>query len=112
MTAVDHSRDRHLITQGTQAACGWILHILLTQPHRVTGEDLPSLTWVIRDEAPRLAGQARTADDLKAWASHLGATVTERRVRREVRTEAVGTVDGIEIHLWTHRVLPTPKAVA
>jgi hypothetical protein len=111
MTAVDHTRDRHLITQGTQAACGWILHILLTQQHRVTGEDLPVLTWVIRDEAPRLAGQARTAEDLEAWASHLDVTVTRRLVHREVRMEAAGTVDGIEIHLWTHRI-PKNKAVA
>jgi hypothetical protein len=110
MTTIDHTRDRHLVVQGTQAACGWILHILLTQKHRVTDEDLPDLTWVIRKDEPRLAGQADTVEDLHTWAGHLNLPIAESRWGRELWTEAEGVLDGVEIRVWHRRI--APQAVA
>jgi hypothetical protein len=105
---VDHSRDHYLTVAGTQAACGWALHLLLTEKHRVTGEPLPLLSWGIRDDMPRLYGttyagssEERTAV-VAAWAAHLGATPTSTGLALCPRIEFQAVAHGIEVHIQTY----------
>lgn len=104
--AVDHTRDHDLTVAGQQGACGWALHLLATEPHRITGEPLPLLSWAIRDEQPRLAGLVRADTDrrreaiVRAWAEHLGVLATYAASEDgEQRTECDGVAHGVEVHV-------------
>jgi hypothetical protein len=109
MTAlVDHTRDHDFTVAGRQAACGWALHLLLTEKHAITGKPLPLLSWTIRDDAPRLAGIAFAATDeqglqmVTEWATHLAAAVNTVPVEGQRRIEVDAIAHGVEVHIQTY----------
>lgn len=115
MTAtVDHSRDHDLTVAGTQAACGWALHLLATEKHRVTGKPLPLLSWAIRDDQPRLYGTTymgsskERAAVVTEWAAHLGATPASAGDALCPRIEFRAVAHGVEVHVQTY-LDATPK---
>jgi hypothetical protein len=116
MTAlVDHTRDHDLLIQGTQAACGWALHLLAGEKHRTTGRPLPTVTWLIDGTHPRLSGWADSPADVYAWADHLKAAATERNDAETV-IQVHGIAHGVPVRIWA-RLTPItisepPKAVA
>lgn len=118
MTAtVDHARDHDFTVAGKQAACGWALHLLATEKHRLTGEPLTRLSWTIRDDEPRLAGIAFAATDerriaiVSDWAAHLGAIVSiVTPAKGEGRVEVDAKKYGIEIHIHARLSAATEEA--
>jgi hypothetical protein len=119
MTAlVDHTRDHDLTVAGQQAACGWALHLLATERHNVTGTPLTRLTWVVRDDLPRLFGTAHADTDaqreaiVQDWAAHLGANASVVRPRKgDGRIEFDVIAHGVQIHIQA-RLAAAVKAVA
>lgn len=115
MTTVDHTRDHDLTVQDSQAARARAIW------HLTEGHDLPTVTrWVIDDIGSDLSGlilpdpadktsgsHQRTA--LRAWATYLGAPVTETRRGDVVRISAEGWAYGVCVHVWAQ--LPS-EAVA
>lgn len=116
MTAlVDHTRDHDLTIQGAQAACGWALHLLAGEKHRVTGKPLPTLTWLIDDIRPRLSGRATSAADVQAWAEHLDHMALERADDFEPIVQVHGAAHGIQVRVWAKLrpfVIPEPPKAA
>lgn len=107
MTAiVDPSHVHDLTVAGRQAACGWALHLLATERHSVTAKSLTRLTWVVRDDEPRLFGTAHATTDaqrtaiVQDWAAHLGTVATVVMPRRgEGRIEFDVLAHGVEVHI-------------
>lgn len=115
---VDHSCDHYLTVAGTQAACGWALHHLATEKHRVTGAPLPLLSWTIRDDGPRLAGLAFAGTDeqritvVRDWATHLGATAVVVPYGTEFRIELEAVSHGVEVYVYAPLSAPIEEAAA
>lgn len=112
--AVDHSRDHDLTVAGTQAACGWALHLLATENHRLTGKPLPVLMWVIEDKVPSLSGWVLAAADrrqaVRDWADHLGTQVTETAEEDDVLLlETKGVAHGVPVRVWTRICTALPE---
>jgi hypothetical protein len=111
MTLVDHTRDRDLTVQGSQAARARALG------HLLEDHDLPTVTrWLIYDcdsdlsglilPEPGDAGAQRRA--MQAWATYLGAPVTETCRRDRVRLSVKGWAYGVRVEVWAQ--LPAEEA--
>jgi hypothetical protein len=116
---VDHARDHDFTVAGKQAACGWALHLIATEKHRITGKPLPRLSWTIRDDSPRLFGMAfANTDEQRAqivtdWANHLNAVITiatplegERRIEFDV------IAHGVDVHIQARLSAAKKEAAA
>lgn len=116
---VDHARDHDFTVAGKQAACGWALHLIATEKHRITGEPLTRLSWTIRDDEPRLFGMAfADTDEQRAaivadWATHLGAATSVVKPRRgEGRIEFDVIAHGVDVHIQARLSAAIKEAAA
>lgn len=118
MTIVDHARDHDFTVAGKQAACGWALHLIATEKHRLTGKPLTRLSWVIGDEQPRLFGTAYAANEeqraqiVADWASHLGGAITVTTAGAERRIEFDAVAHSVEVHIQAYLSAATKEAAA
>lgn len=91
------------ILHGTQAACFWAARHLVTETHRITGEPLPLLTWVVGADKPQLTALAVDEADVRTWANHLRLQTTTPPEEQPELVVADGFAHGIPVRIWMPR---------